>query len=178
MIAAALGLFVLLCSLFGGLIVRNLSGMRRDRQIQALVATFGSLAAQAREHPRRLLAWHPIAEQTRQLFPDAFRALESVDGKRFPFSKELIESVEAKWTAEWLEWERNNDTEYRAQSAAIEATLEKAEASATQAARARLDTLERDRLEQYQRRYQEYVEVSRGLAALAETTADAGTTEP
>ena len=177
MTGVALGLLVLVFAVVGALIVRALGAIRRDRQIQALVETFGPLAAQAREHPRRLLAWHPMAERTRRLFPEAFQALETT-GERFPFSDQLIESVEANWTAEWLEWERNNDTEYREQSAVIEAALDTAEGTEAQvAARARLDTLERDRLERYQRRYQEYVEVSRGLASLTGTTAAVQATE-
>ena len=51
--------------------------------------------------------------------------------------------------------------------------------AAAQAARARLDALERDKLEQYQRKYEEYVKVSRALGALTDTPTevprDAGT---
>ncbi len=165
MTGAAIGFLALVCAIVGGLIVRALGEARRDRQIQSLLATFGPVTERVRDDPRRLLAWYPVAERARRLFPDAFEAIET-GGDRFPFSDALIESVEAKWTAEWLEWERNNDTEYREQSAVIEATLESAEGAAAKAARARLDTIERDRLDRYQRRYQDYVEVSRGLAAL------------
>ena len=42
--------------------------------------------------------------------------------------------------------------------------------AASQAARTRLETLEREKLERYQRRYEEYVQTSRALANLTGAT--------
>ena len=79
----------------------------------------------------------------------------------------------ARWTPDWLEWERNHDAEYRQKSEAIEAELDRSTGVASQAARTRLETLERQKLARYQRRYEEYVQTSRALANLTGATGGA-----
>jgi hypothetical protein len=79
-----------------------------------------------------------------------------------------IQAAHAQWTADWLAWERAHDAEYKLKAAAAEADLA---AANTPVARARLEATEREKLELYQRRYQEYVRVAKALQALS-TAAD------
>lgn len=168
MVLLLIALLTIVVAVTGAAIVSSLRAARRDAQIQTLLSTFGSLAPRVRADPRLLLAWRPVAETARGLFPEAFRDIEAAAGDRFPFGRDLIESAHARWTADWLEWERAHDTEYRERSAAIEAELDPSPEASAKAARARLDTLERERLERYQRRYEDYVGVSRALGELGE----------
>ena len=165
----AIGLATFVGLLVGGVLVGVARAYRRDRQIQMVLATFGPLAERAASNPQVLLAWHPVAETARRLFPAAFAAIETAAGERFPFGPVQIEAAHARWTTDWLEWERANDAEHRHRSAAIEEEIDRAGDTASSEARARLDALERERLERYQRRYEEYVRVSRALAELGGT---------
>ena len=154
------------CGGVGLLVVTLLRARRRDAQILKLLATFGPVAERARSDPRVLLAWYPTAEAARRTFPDAFAAIDQNGTNRFPFGAPQLEAAHARWTADWLEWERSHDAEYRQKTEAIEGALDRSTGAASQAARARLDTLERAKLERYQRRYEEYVQTSRALANL------------
>ena len=98
------------------------------------------------------------------MFPKEFAALDKAAGATFPFSRERLEAVHSQWTADWLAWERAHDSEYKAKAVALEEQL--AQSNGSPAVRARLDTVEREKLELYQRRYQEYVQVGKALQAL------------
>ena len=158
------------CGVVGLLVVTLLRARRRDAQILELLATFGPVAERARSDPHVLLAWYPIAEAARRTFPDAFAAIDQNGTDRFPFGATQLETAHARWTTDWLEWEQTHDAEYRLKSEAIEAELDRSAGTASQAARARLDTVEREKLERYQRRYEEYVRTSRALADLTGAT--------
>ena len=162
-----------ICGGVGLLVVTQLQARRRDAQIFDLLATFGPVAERARSDPRVLLAWYPTAEAARRTFPDAFAAIERNGTNRFPFGAAQLEAAHARWTTDWLEWERNHDAEYRQKSEAIEAELDRSTGVASQAARTRLETLERQKLARYQRRYEEYVQTSRALANLTSATGGA-----
>ena len=162
-----------ICGGVGLLVVTLLQARRRDAQIFDLLATFGPVAERARSDPRVLLAWYPTAEAARRTFPDAFAAIERNGTNRFPFGAAQLEAAHARWTTDWLEWERNHDAEYRQKSEAIEAELDRSTGVASQAARTRLETLERQKLARYQRRYEEYVQTSRALANLTSATGGA-----
>ena len=159
-----------ICGGVGLLVVTLLRARRRDAQIFDLLATFGPVAERARSAPRVLLAWYPTAEAARRTFPDAFAAIERNGTNRFPCGAAQLEATHARWTTDWLEWERNHDAEYRQKSEAIEAELDRSTGVASQAARTRLETLERQKLARYQRRYEEYVQTSRALANLPGAT--------
>ena len=133
-----------ICGGVGLLVVTLLRARRRDAQIFDLLATFG-----------------PVAERARS------------GTNRFPFGAAQLEAAHARWTTDWLEWERNHDAEYRQKSEAIEAELDRSTGVASQAARTRLETLERQKLARYQRRYEEYVQTSRALANLTGATGGA-----
>ena len=58
-----------------------------------------------------------------------------------------------------LAWERKHDAEYKVKAAAVERDLAASAGSPVQ--RARLDAVEKEKLDTYQRRYAEYVRVPR-----------------
>ena len=159
-----------ICGGVGLLVVTLLRAWRRDAQILDLLATFGPVAERARSDPRVFLAWHPSAEAARRTFPDAFAVIDQNGTNRFPFGATQLEAAHARWTTDWLEWERNHDAEFQQKSEAIQAELDRSTGAASQAARARLEALEREKLERYQRRYEEYVQTSRALANLTGAT--------
>ena len=101
-----------------------------------------------------ILTFQPLARALRVVIPDAFDALDRAGGATFPFTTERIQAAHVQWTADWLSWERAHDAEY------------KARAAEAQASPARLDAIEREKLETYQRRYEEYIRVARALQAL------------
>ena len=140
----------------------------RDARIDAararavsLLETFAPAVAAARQDPKALLVWQPLAAAARALFAEEFAALDRAAGGAFPFTKESVQAAHAKWTADWLAWERTHDAEYKLKAAAVSEELRE-----SPLLRARLDAVEREKLDLYQRRYQEYVQVAKALQAL------------
>jgi hypothetical protein len=129
-----------------------------------LIQAFAPGIAAAQADPRALLVWQPLAATARRMFPAEFAALDRAAGAEFPFSKAAIEAAHARWTAEWLAWERSHDGEFKLKAAAVEHDL--AASGGSPLVRARLDAVEREKLESYQRRYEDYVRVSKALQAL------------
>jgi len=138
-------------------------GHSGDRVV-ALLTLFAPALTETRADPRAFLVWQPIAKAARQLFPDEFAALDRATGGTFPFPPERIEAAHSQWTADWLAWELAHDTEYKLKTAVAEHEL--AAQGGSGVARARLDTVEREKLELYQRRYGEYVRTAKALQAL------------
>jgi hypothetical protein len=140
----------------------------RDDAAQArralLLQTFSTGVAAARADPSSLLAWQPLARTARRLFPDDFNAFDRAAGAAFPFTKEQIEGAHARWTAEWLAWEQRHDAEFKLKASAAEHEL--AASGGLPLMRARLDAVEREKLEGYQRRYEEYIRTAKALQAL------------
>ena len=146
---------------------RSESNQREHRSaILAIVQTFGPAQAAAHHDPTQLLTWHPLAEASRKLFPDAFASLDAATGGRFPFSKELVERAHAAVSSDWLAWEKAHDEEYRIKAAAAEQDLGRATGDAAALARARLDRIQHEKIERYQQRYEQYVRTSKALQAL------------
>jgi hypothetical protein len=135
----------------------------RDRTLR-LLALFAPALAAADQDVRVLLVWHPLATAARRMFPQDFALLDEAAGGSFPFSVPAIEAAHARWSADWLGWERTHDAEYKLKAAQVEAEL--AAGGPTPIGRAKLDAVEREKLELYQRRYAEYVRVSKALQAL------------
>ena len=148
------------------LITRELQRMRAKSTVQSMIQTFGAAQAAAQHDARQLLAWHPIAEASRKLFPAAFAAIDGATGARFPFSKELVERAHAKVSSEWLAWEKAHDEEYRIKAAAAEQEIAAASGEPAALARARLDRIQHEKIERYQQRYEEYVRTAKALQAL------------
>ncbi|MGH9141907.1 MAG: hypothetical protein ACRD2I_12310 [Vicinamibacterales bacterium] len=150
------------------------SAMRAPRRestsdrVTTLLTLFAPALTVAPEDPRTVLNWQPIANAARQLFPDEFASLDRAIGGRFPFAPERLEAAHARWTADWLAWELAHDTEYKLKTA-VAAHDPTAEGIATPVVRARLDAIEREKLDLYQRRYSEYVRTAKALQALIES---------
>jgi len=148
-------------------IIAAIDTARREATIRDLQAIFAPGIQAVQDDPRRFLTWYPIAQASRRLFPDAFRTLDEAAGKTFPFSREQVEEAHARWTAEWLAWERSHDGEYTLKTAALQEELARGGEASTPIGRARLAALEREKLERYQERYQQYILTARALQALA-----------
>jgi hypothetical protein len=131
-----------------------------------LMAMFAPALSAAAADPRAILAWQPLARMARQMFPEEFALIDqAAGGGAFPFSNGRLQDAHAQWTADWLAWERTHDTEYKLRAAVVEQEIAAAGTSAV--LRARLDAVESEKLDLYQRRYQEYVRVAKQLQALA-----------
>lgn len=143
--------------------------MARDeassRRALDLVQLFAPGIAASHADPRALLVWQPLARTARQLFPREFATLDSAAGATFPFTKDQFEKAHARWTADWLAWEGAHDAEYKLRAAAMEQEVDTSGAS--RVARARIEAVEREKLELYQRRYEEYIRVAKALQTLA-----------
>jgi hypothetical protein len=133
------------------------------RRLEILRAFAPGIAAAA-DDPRALLVWQPLAATARNLFPDDFAAIDRAAGATFPFSSDFVQAAHARWSTDWLAWERTHDAEYKLKAASAEEELRTG--AATPALRARLESLEREKLERYQRRYEEYIRVSKALKHL------------
>jgi len=147
---------------------RQLSALRaeasRARAIQILSAFAPALDA-ARHDPKSLMTWQPIAAGARTAWPAEFAALDAIVSGTFPFTVDQIREAHARWTADWLAWERTHDADYRVRIAAAEHDV--AASGCAPYERARLDALEREKLDHYQRRYEDYIRVAKQLQALA-----------
>ena len=132
----------------------------RARSLQILAAFAPALDA-AETDPRALLVWQPLARTARQLFPGEFATLDRAAGAAFPFSSGMVQAAHARWTADWLAWERTHDAEFKLKAAGVEHEL--IASGGSPIVRARLDAVEREKLDRYQRRYEEYVRVAKAL---------------
>jgi len=118
----------------------------------------------ARSDPRALLVWQPLAQTARRLFPGECAALDTAAGGTFPFTPDQLRAAHAQWTSDWLAWERAHDATYKDRATVAQHELEAN--GDTPAARAKIDAIEREKLELYQRRYQEYIQVGKALQSL------------
>jgi hypothetical protein len=132
---------------------------RRARTL-SIVALFGPAVLAVQDDPKALLVWQPLASTIRRLFPEECAALDIAAGSSFPFSADVIAAAHARWTTDWLAWERIHDATYKLKAAEAEEQVD------TPAGRARLDAVEREKLDLYQRRYEEYVRVAKSLQKL------------
>jgi hypothetical protein len=139
-------------------------GSEAGERVATLLTLFAPALAATQQDPRAFLVWQPIANAARQLFPGDFAAIDAAMGGRFPFTSERIDAAHAQWTADWLAWEHAHDTEYKLKAASAESEL--VAQGGAPLARARLDAVEREKLEAYQRRYAEYVRIAKALQAL------------
>jgi hypothetical protein len=122
----------------------------RARSLELLTMFVPALTASAAD-PRAILVWQPLARMGRQMFPEEFALLDRAAGSAFPFSSERLQSA--------------HDAEYKLKAAVVEQEI--AAAGTSPVLRARLDAVEGEKLDLYQRRYQEYVRVAKALQALA-----------
>jgi hypothetical protein len=134
-----------------------------SERIATLLTLFAPALTAAQQDPRAFLVWQPIAQAARQLFPAEFASLDRATGATFPFSRERIEAAHSQWTADWLAWELAHDTTYKLKVSVAEQELA---LGAAGSGRARLDAIEREKLDLYQRRYAEYIRTAKALQAL------------
>jgi hypothetical protein len=149
-------------------VVRALKGLQEEvtRARQAhLLGFLAPALEEVRSEPAALLAWRRAADLTRSLFPEDAAALDRAAGERYPFTASDIQDAHARWTSNWLAWERSHAVEFKARGAALQT---EAARNGEGAPRARLDALEQEKLDLYQRRYAEYVRISKALQALLE----------
>jgi hypothetical protein len=151
----------------GRWIARELMSTReqaaRARVVQ-LLQLFAPAVAAAQADPRTLLTWQPLASAARRLAPDDFAAIDRAAGRTFPFTADDIHAAHARWTADWLSWERAHDSEFKLKASAAEYDLSVSGGSPV--LRAKVDAIEREKLDAYQRRYEEYVRVAKALQSL------------
>ena len=153
------------------LLRHELAGRRREATIQSMLATFGAAQAAAHHDARQILVWQPLAASARTLFPEAFAALDAATKERFPFSKDTLERAHARWTTDWLAWEKAHDEEYRLKGAAAEQEIARATSGGSDGvalAKARLDRVQHEKIEKYQQRYEEYIRTAKALQRLLE----------
>ncbi len=134
-----------------------------SRQL-SMAALFAPAIAAAREDPRALLTWQPLAKTLRGLFAAEFAALDAASGSTFPFNKDVLAAAHSRWTTDWLAWERAHDAIYKLKALEAQHALQ-AEAG-SDVGRGKLDAVEREKLDLYQRRYEEYVRVGKALQGL------------
>jgi hypothetical protein len=144
---------------------RSRAEAMRTRALQIMELLGPGLAACA-DDPRALLVWQPLATTARKAFPEECALLDASAGGTFPFSIDQLSAAHAKWTTRWLEWERSHDAEYKLKAAAAASELTAAGSSAL--TRARVDAVEQEKLERYQRRYEEYIRTAKALQQLIE----------
>ena len=135
----------------------------------AIMQMFAPALERVQDDPRVLLVWQPIARAIRQLYPIESAAVDRALGSAFPFGRELMAAAHARWTSAWLSWERAHDAEYKLKALMLQQEL--AGAVDSEVGRARADALEREKLAEYQRRYEEYARVGKTLQAFATTSA-------
>ncbi|MQA31199.1 MAG: hypothetical protein GEU82_15430 [Luteitalea sp.] len=158
----------------GSQVAREIRSGRRSRatadeeRVAQIIGVFAPGIAAAADDPRALLVWQPVASAARELFPHEFGALDQAFGRTFPFTLEQMQAAHARWTTDWLGWERTHDGECKLKAAAIEEEL--GERTASPYGRARLEAVEREKLERYQRRYEEYTRTSKALQGLIQTS--------
>jgi hypothetical protein len=145
---------------------RALDRMKHDATVRGLISTFAPAIAAVHHDPRELMAWYPIAQASRKLFPHAFRELDEASGRPFPFSKEDAQRAHARWSADWLAWERAHDAEYSLKAAQAQEELSRAVDSPL--LRARLAAIEQEKLQRYQHRYEVYIRTAKTLASFFE----------
>ncbi|HKY19714.1 MAG TPA: hypothetical protein VJM31_00725 [Vicinamibacterales bacterium] len=138
----------------------------RDMALQQLLATFAPAAAAVQQDPKQLLAWYPLAQTGRTLFPDAFKALDRAAGGTFPFTTQQLQAAHARCSSEWLAWERAHDAEFSVKTAQVQDEIDRV-GHASPLLRTRLAAIEQQKLESYQQRYEEYIKTAKALAALS-----------
>ena len=139
---------------------------RRQQILTSLLATFGQAVVQVQADPRALVAWASVATTARVLFPESFRELDAANGARFPFPGTVVEDVHARWTTQWLVWEREHDLEYKRQESRVEAELVRASTEDAPRLQRQLEAIEQEKLQRYQEHYEEYVRVGRAIGKL------------
>ena len=165
-------LLAILCALITLIVFVHLLRTDQQRQHEEQLAAHlvtvipPSLAT---SDPRVILGWANSFGVVRRLFPMAIQRIEHVSGGPFPVSNAIIEQVHARWTTDWLAWERNHNAEFQEKSAALEAEAGTTGRMVDPDIRARSARLEDEKLQTYQQRYEEYVSIGKALTDLRQS---------
>jgi hypothetical protein len=165
-LAVATALIVRAIGRLASALERGNEARTRGRVLQ-LVVLFAPAIESAATDPRAIVTWQPVAETARRLFPEEFSAIERTGAGRFPFGTDTIQQAHARCTADWLAWEKAHDATYKlkaAQAAAHASPL--SDPAAVALARTQAEEIDREKLDLYQRRYEEYVRTAKALQAL------------
>ena len=146
----------------------ELQRRRQQTTLQYLLAMFAPGIIAAHNDPRQMLIWHPLAQTSRKLFPGAFTQIDAAHNGAFPFTKEHLKAAHARWTAEWLAWERAHDAEYSVKAAEVQDEIDRVSGQASPLLRTRLAAVQQQKLERYQQRYEEYIKTAKALATFSE----------
>ena len=146
----------------------ELQRRRKQATVQHLLAMFAPGLTAAHNDPRQMLVWHILAQTSRKLFPDEFKEIDAAHNGAFPFTKDQVKAAHARWTADWLAWERAHDAEYSVKAAEVQDEIDRVPGHASPLLRTRLAAVEQQKLERYQQRYQEYIQTAKALAAFSE----------
>jgi hypothetical protein len=144
-----------------------LQSRRREAVVLHLIETFAPGAAAIQQDPKQLLAWYPLAQTSRRLFPDAFKELDRAAGGTFPFSKAQLQAAHARCSSDWLAWEHANEAEFALKTAQVQDEIDRA-GQASPLLRTRLAAIEQQKLQRYQQRYEEYITTAKAIAAYAD----------
>lgn len=158
--------------------VRDRRRHQNERVQLHLLDIFGASIARVQDRPQELVSWVIAADAARTLFPKAFESLDAASGARFPYSAELVEGVHARWTSEWLGWEREHDVEFKRRADDVEREFGDVVGDAARPLRARLADIEQEKLLRYQERYEQYVRMGKALSDIRERTGSQPTAAP
>ena len=172
LLAAGLLLAVFSLAIIGTLLLIEVRRRRLEQAVQNLLAALGPAVVAARVDPEALVAWAAVARTARGAFPEACARLDAAAGGRFPFSADLVEAAHARWTADWLAWERQHDIKYKERVAAAEQAWDAAAEHEAAACRLRLAAVNQEKLQTYQERYEHYVRVGKAIGDQLEAAPD------
>ena len=164
--AVAIVALLLVAVSIGVLLVLERRQRRREQILIHLLATFGPAMVTGRRDPESFVVWAEIAGVARVIFPEAFVQLDTAVGGRFPFSPEVVEAVHARWTADWLAWERQHDLDYKGRASAVEVALAEGADDEVLNLRTQLSSINQEKIQTYQDRYESYVRISKAIRAL------------
>lgn len=166
-----LGLLVVVVAAAAAVVAARIAAagrrMERGAVAAAAIETFTPLLLRVREDPRLLPHLARVARASRALHPDVYAELDRAYGDTFPLSAADFRAGHERWTAEWLAWERTHDAEYKLRAEQLETALRQNGEVDSPTGRARLAAIEREKLERYQQRYEEYIRTANELEALA-----------
>ena len=168
LLAAGLLLAAASLAVIGTLLLAEMRRRRQEQAVLHLLAALGPAVVAARANPEALVAWAAVASAARGAFPAACARLDAAAGGRFPFSHDLVEAAHARWTAEWLAWERQHDVKYKERTAAAEQELEAAGEDGAATCQLRLAAVNQEKLQTYQERYEHYVRVGKAIGAIGD----------
>ena len=148
------------------LVVIKTRHAREERLLLDILQLFKAARVEGKKDPQSLVGWAELSLICRRLFPNAFERLDRAAGGQFPFSDEFVEEAHGRWTSEWLSWEQRHDREYKEKAMVVENQLKSAADQERDLLVSRLDSVNSEKLQTYQSRYELYVKMGKSIARL------------